>query len=128
MFASLRPLQSDSRDHGAIDSLLAQVEAIGMALTVLGRLAGTNTSHQAAGLGERAALAARLAELDARGTTFLETEFDALSAALQAGFSALERARRLGHPARAAAALLHRECCDSLTALLAQRGQAGTGA
>lgn len=118
MFAPLLPIQPDSRDNAAVDSLLAQVDAIGTVIAVLGRWAGCDSSGSVPGLGERAALAAWLTEADGCATAHVAAELGAIGASLQAGFAAIERARRQGKGASAAAALLQRESCESLAQVL----------
>lgn len=118
MFAPLLPIQPDSRDCAAIDSLLAQVDAIGTVIAVLGRWAGCDATGSVPGLGERAALAAWLAEADGRAIAHFAAELGAIGASLQAGFAAIERARRQGKRAVAAAAMLQRESCESLAQVL----------
>lgn len=118
MFAPLLPIQSDSRDSATVDSLLAQVDAIGTVIAVLGRWAGRDSTVAVPGLSERAALAAWLTEADGAATAHVAAELGAIGAGLQAGFAAIERARRQGKRAAAVAALLQRESCESLAQVL----------
>ena len=115
MFSPLAPIQSDSRSQAAIDSLLARVDAIHTVLAVLDRQSGTGGNKAAPTLATRAALAA----LDATTIERMAVEMDAISAALQAGYAALESARKRGHSAFAAAAMLTRESAEAFASVLA---------
>ncbi len=118
MFASLAPIEPDSRAEAASDSILARVDAIATVLDMLGRWTGRSGTTLSVSLDQRASFSARLAASDAIGKARLAIELDAVSAALQTGFAALDQARRKGHRAAAAAALLHREATEGLTAIL----------
>ncbi len=122
MFAPLTPIQPDSRAEAAVDSLLARVDAIQTVLHVLGRLAGHSGGPALESLNQRAMLSARLAERETTRLAYIVAELDAVSAALQSGFAALDRARKAGHPAVAAASLLYREASQDFAAILAAAG------
>lgn len=118
MFAPLLPIQPDSHDSAAVDSLLAQVDAIGTVIAVLGRWAGPDPAGTVPDLGESAALAAWLTEADGSAIAHVAAELGAIGAGLQAGFAAIERAQRQGKRAVAAAALLQRESRESLAQVM----------
>ncbi len=122
MFAPLTPIQPDSRAEAAVDSLLARVDAIQTVLHVLGRLAGHSGGPALESLNQRAVLSARLAERETARLAYIVAELDAVSAALQSGFAALDRARKAGHPAVAAASFLYREASQDFAAILAAAG------
>lgn len=118
MFVPIAPIQSDSRFDVEVDSILARVDALATVLHALGRMAGAAGSLPVQSLNQRANLSARLAGRDPLAVAHLACELDAVAAALQAGFAALDRARNRGQRANAAAALLHREAGESLSAIL----------
>lgn len=119
MFASLAPIEPDSRADAAIDSILARIDAIATVLHVLGRMADRSGAAASDNLEQRARLSARLAACDAAALARMTAELDAVSAVLQSGFAALDQARRKGQPAPAAIALLYREASEDLAAILA---------
>lgn len=114
MFAPLAPIRSDSQSAAAVDSVLARIDAIGTVLYGLGHMAGQPSVAPSGSLNQRALLSARLAERDVDAIAHIACELDAIAASLQSGFAALDRARKGGHPALAAAAFLHREASEHL--------------
>lgn len=114
MFSPLAPIQSDSRSQAAIDSLLARIDAIDTVLAVLNHQVGTGGHNVAPTLATRAALA----ELDLATIERMAVEMDAVSAVLQAGYTALQSARKRGHWAHVAAAMLMRESAEAFAAAL----------
>lgn len=125
MFAPLAPIRSDSQSAAAIDSVLARIDAIGTVLHGLGHMAGQPSVAASGSLDQCALLSARLAERDADAMAHIACELDAIAASLQAGFAALDRARKGGHRAVAAAAFLHREANEHLAATLWDRAPFG---
>lgn len=119
MFAPLAPIQPDARRDSAVDSLLARVDAIQTVLTILGRMAGRAPVAALSDLDDRANLAVQLAEQEAGKLAYLATELDAVAAALQAGFAAIESARKQGRRGEAAAAFLQREANSAFAAIIA---------
>lgn len=115
MFSPIAPIQSDSRSQTAIELLLARVDAISTVLAVLNQQACRSTVNAVPTLATRATLS----ELDSATIDRMVVEMDAISAALQAGHAALESARKRGHSAFAATALLTLESAEAFASLLA---------
>lgn len=119
MFSPVAPILSASSSDGASAHVLLQVEAIHTVLTVLARMANVVAAPDLEGLSRQAELSAALADLDPKRVASMTQDLDAIAAALQAGFIAIEKARLQGHPARAAAGLLYAETREAFAATLA---------
>lgn len=119
MFSPVAPILSAASSDEASAHVLVQVEAIHTVLTVLARMADVAATPDLEGLARQAELSAALADLDPKRVASMTQDLDAIAAALQAGFFAIEKARLRGHPARAAAGLLHAETREAFAATLA---------
>lgn len=115
MFSPLAPIQSDSHAQAMIESLVARVDAIHAVLAVLNKQAGIDGTHVAPTLAARAALA----EMDLATAQRISMEMDAISATLEAGYAALQSARKRGRSAHAATAMLTRESLEAFASALA---------
>ena len=120
MFSPVAPILSAASFDETSAHVLVQVEAIHTVLSVLARMAGLAGAPDRQGLARQAELSAVLADLNPKLLACMTRELDAIAAALQAGFVAIEKARSRGHVAQAAARLLHAEAHQAFVATLAK--------
>lgn len=128
MFSPITPILSAATPGEDVGRVLARVEAINTVLAVLMRMTGSSAAAELHGLDRQADLSAALADMEDQRLTVLTRELDAIAAALQAGFTAMERARARGHAAHAAARLLTTECREAFAATLAEASARGLSA
>ncbi len=119
MFSPVTPILSADASDETTAHVLARVEAIHIVLAALARIAGVYAGPDLHGLARQAELAAALLDMSPKHLIHIIRELDAIAAALQAGFVAIEKARSKGHAARPAARLLHAEAREAFAAILA---------
>ncbi|WP_017672475.1 hypothetical protein [Blastomonas sp. AAP53] len=119
MFSPITPILPAATVDDTTGEVLARVDAIGVVLAALARMAGAAAATGHNGLSRDAELCAALAVMDKQRVARMMVELDGIAAALQAGFVALEKARVRGHQAAAATRLLHAEATDAFAATLA---------
>lgn len=119
MFSPVTPILPTDAPDDAVGAVLTRVEAIRIVLAALARMAGRSAAPDLHALSRHADLSAALADMDRQHTAHIMRELDAIAAALQAGFVAVEKARARGHAALAATGFLYAECRDAFASTLA---------